>query len=170
MQVHQYLAVGFRLLAIVVFIYGLRQLIQFFAVVFTDSFAGLPASPPFFLAMAAIPLIVSAILWLFPTVLAKKVVPPSSDAAVIPEKSYSIFVALILTIGVYFLFYASVDLVYWITYAYLLSTTPESYDRTSDILQSNRANTTATVFEFAVALLIILRAKFLANFIYNAAK
>lgn len=170
MQLHQYLAVGLRLLAIVVFIYGLRQLATFFSVVLTDTFVGMTASPLFFLAMAAIPIIVSIGLWLYPSDIAKLVVPPTSDVSVVPEKSFSIFVALILTLGIYFLFYAAVDMVYWLTYGYLLLQNPEAYDRTSNIMQSNKANLAATLFELAVSMFLIFRAKFVANYIYGAAK
>jgi hypothetical protein len=167
MQVHQYLAIGFRLLSIILFIYSLRQVATFFAVAFTDTYGGMPASPAFFLAMAAIPLAVAALLWVFPTTISKKVVPPESDVSVVPEKSFSILVALVLTVGLYTFFYASVDAIYWVTYSHLLSSSPESYDRVSDVIQSNRANMLATALEFIAALVLIIRAKYIANFLYK---
>lgn len=170
MQVHQYLAIGFRLLAIVLFIYSLRQVATFFAVVFNDTYAGMPASPVFFLAMAAIPLVVALALWVFPITIAKKVVPPASEVSVVPEKTFSIFIALLLTVGVVILFYAVVDAIYWFTYAHLSSSNSEAYERASDVMQSNKANMLATAFEVVAALFIILRAKYLASFLYNAAK
>jgi hypothetical protein len=170
MQVYQYLAIGFRLLAIVIFIYSLKQWALFLAVVFTDVYAGMPASPYFFLAMAAIPLIAAAVLWLFPTKIAKKVVPPSSDVSVIPEKSFSIFVALLITFGVIVLFYVLVDVIYWATYLHLLTSNQEAYETASNAMQNNKANFIATTFELIAALFIISRAKYLASFLYNSAR
>ena len=170
MQAHQYLAIGFRLLAIVVFIYALRQLAMAFAVAFTDSYAGIPASSGVFLVLGLIPLLVAILLWAFPVTIAKKVIPAESEVSVVPEKTFSILVALVLTVGLYTIFYAAVDLVYWVTYAHLLASSPESYDRASDAFQENKASMLATAFEFMVSLFIILRAKFIASFLYRVAQ
>ena len=168
MQTYQYLAIGFRLLSIVFFIYSLKQVALFIAVLFTDTYAGMPASPFFFLAMAAIPLIVAAALWVFPAKIAKKVVPSTSQVTV--EKKFSIFVALLLTFGLIVLFYAIVDVIYWITYLHLLASNLETYELAVDVTQNDKANMLATAFELVAALFIISRAKYLANFLYNSAR
>ena len=116
----------------------------FIAVLFTDTYAGMPASPNFFLAMAAIPLIVSAMLWTFPTTIAKKVFPSASEVTVVPEKTFSIFVALLLTFGLIVLFYAIVDVIYWITYLHLLASNLETYELAVDVTQNDKANMLAT--------------------------
>lgn len=170
MQTYQYLAIGFRLLSIVFFIYSLKQVALFIAVLFTDTYAGMPASPFFFLAMAAIPLIVAAVLWVFPAKIAKKVVPSTSQVTVVPEKKFSIFVALLLTFGLIVLFYAIVDVIYWITYLHLLTSNLETYELAADVTQNDKANMLATAFELVAALFIISRAKYLANFLYNSAR
>lgn len=170
MKVHQYLAVGFRLLSIIVFIYSLRQVATFLSVVFTDTYSGMPASATFFLIMAVIPLGVAITLWIFPTTIAKKVVPPESEDSVVPEKTFSIMVALVITVGLYAFFYAAIDAIYWLTYSYLLSSSPDAYDWTSTAMDSDKANMLATALEFAASLAIILRAKYIANFLYRVAR
>lgn len=170
MKVHQYLAVGFRLLSIIVFIYSLRQVATFLSVVFTDTYSGMPASATFFLIMAVIPLGVAITLWIFPTTIAKKVVPPESEGSVVPEKTFSIMVALVITVGLYAFFYAAIDAIYWLTYSYLLSSNPDAYDWTSTAMDSDKANMLATALEFAASLAIILRAKYIANFLYRVAR
>ena len=170
MKTHQYLAVGFRLLAIVIFIYSLRQLATFIGATFYDAYGGMSFSPMFFLAIAIIPLVVSFLLWVFPTSIAKKVVPPESEITINPEKTFSILVGLILTVGLYTFFYATIDGIYWLTYLHLMSSTPEAYDQFSEVMQSNKANMLATIFEFLAALAIILRAKYIANFLYRVAR
>jgi len=170
MKVHQYLAVGFRLLSIIVFIYSLRQVATFLSVVFTDTYSGMPASATFFLIMAVIPLGVAITLWIFPTTIAKKVVPPESEDSVVPEKTFSIMVALVITVGLYAFFYAAIDAIYWLTYSYLLSSSPDAYDWTSTAMDSDKANMLATALEFAASLAIILRAKCIANFLYRVAR
>jgi hypothetical protein len=170
MKSHQYLAIGFRLLAIVIFIYSLRQIATLISVAFYDTYGGMQTSPLFFLVMAIIPLIVAFLLWVFPTTIAKKVVPPESEVSVVPEKSFSILIALILTVGLFTFFYAAIDGIYWLTYLHLMSSTPEAYDRTSEVIQNNRATILATAFEFVAALVIILRARYIANFLYRVAR
>lgn len=170
MKVHQYLAVGFRLLSIIVFIYSLRQVATFLSVVFTDTYSGMPASATFFLIMAVIPLGVAITLWIFPTTIAKKVVPPESEGSVVPEKTFSIMVALVITVGLYAFFYAAIDAIYWLTYSYLLSSSSDAYDWTSTAMDSDKANMLATALEFAASLAIILRAKYIANFLYRVAR
>ena len=152
------------------FIYSLRQLATFFAVVFTDTYEGLSVNLLFFLAMAAIPLCVSVLLWVFPTIIAKKVVPPETDVLLVPEKTFSILVALILTVGLYTFFYAAVDAIYWLTYSHLLSSNTEPQDLISSTVQSDKANMLATSFELITSLFIILRAKYIANFLYRVAR
>lgn len=170
MKVHQYLAVGFRLLSIIVFIYSLRQVATLLSVLFADSYGGMPTSPAFFLIMAVVPLGVAITLWMFPTTIAKKVVPPESDGSVVPEKTFSIMVALVITIGLYTFFYAAIDAIYWATYSYLLSSNPDAYDRASVAMYSDEANMFATALELFASLALILRAKYIANFLYKVAK
>ena len=87
-----------------------------------------------------------------------------------PEKSFSIFVALLITFGVIVLFYALVDVIYWTTYLHLLTSNQEAYETASDAMQDNKENIIATTFELIAALFIISRAKYLANFLYNSAR
>lgn len=67
-------------------------------------------------------------------------------------------------------FYAVIDGVYWLTYLHLMSSTPEAYDQASEVMQSNRAYTLSTALEFVLALVIILRARYIANFLYKVAR
>ena len=170
MKTHQYLAVGFRLLATVIFIYSLRQLAAFIGATFYGAYGVINFSAIFFLAMAVIPLAVAFLLWVFPTSIAKKVAPPESEITINPEKTFSILVGLILTVGLYTFFYAAIDGIYWLTYLHLMHSTPEAYDQFSEVMQSNRATMLATAFEFVAALAIILRAKYIANFLYRVAR
>lgn len=120
----------------------------------------------FFFSAWAIPLLSAIVLWTFPTKIAKKVVPPESDEMVIPEKTFSILVALIITVGLCTLFYALVDVVYWATYLHLKLKNPDLYNA----LHSENASIVATAFEVIAALTITLRARSISKFLYNAAK
>ncbi|MBE8719099.1 hypothetical protein [Cellvibrio polysaccharolyticus] len=166
MQAHQYLAIGLRLLAIGIFIYSLKQLTTVLTILFMDGYEDMKASPFFFFALWAIPSLAAAILWFFPTQISKHVIPPDLDNTVLPEKTFSILVSLILTVGLIALFYALVDVVYWSIYLHLFFNNPGLYASAFD----HQASIIATGFETVAALVILLRARTIAKFLYNVAR
>lgn len=80
MKTHQYLAIGFRLLAIVLFIFSLKEFTYFLDVVLNRDDWGDAVKPFLLLVIAVIPFLFSVVLWFIPTTIAMKVTPPESTA------------------------------------------------------------------------------------------
>lgn len=121
--------------------------------------------PFLLLASAVMPFLFSVVLWLFPTTIAMKVIPPESDVTVQAETPFNFLVVVVLAIGLFIFTRGLLDGFYWITYSHLMSNHLEY-----DVMQNNRANMMTTAVEFVFGLAMILRAKFIAGFLYRLAK
>lgn len=157
----QYMAIFVRLFSIFLFLHSLRQFGSVLEFVMFGTHGGIDVSMlgPI---LASIPWLVVAIaLWFFPSVIASKIATPIEEKdrhALSPPVLLSV---LLSALAVYFLYYALVDSIYWLTYWQVLRA-QDAIGLPGTFGPETIANIYATIFELVVSICILLNAKKLA--------
>ena len=158
MKSQHYLAIIVRLFAIALFVHGLRQCV-FVADVFYDGIAsGIRFPKVFTIATALVPMLFSVLLWFFPLTISKSIVSDEYNHEVKPLNPHSFLTVLIISLGLYFLFYAIVDSIYWVI-VYKASQIGDISGVPIGLGNENKANMYSTGLEFILAFGFIAKAK-----------
>lgn len=160
MRPTHYLAITVRIFSILLFLYGIRQS-SFLIELIGGGWNGFNVSWGFAITSTILPILVATYLWYFPMIVAKSILKPEIDQPIAPMDVQSILTVLILAIALYFLYYAIIDAVYWIT---LWQMTERSYSSEVPLYLNveNKANMVATAIELFVSISILLKARSLA--------
>lgn len=163
MKVHHYLAIIVRLFAVFLFLFSLKQTGLLFESALYGIVHGMTVSAwvPF---LSSIPwFVASAILWIFPLSISKKLVP--ADASESPENISPVAILSILlsAMSVYFLYYAIIDVLYWITYWQVIQQ-PE-YGSLASMSAEHKANIAATALEMFASLVLLFNSKRVATWL-----
>tara|TARA_B110000211_G_C14053421_1_gene542216 strand:+ start:1701 stop:1979 length:279 start_codon:yes stop_codon:yes gene_type:complete len=84
MKSSHYLAIAVRLFAIMLFIYGIGQLLPIFELIATGTINEMIVSPFFAIAASIIPILLSVVLWVLPLSVSSAILKPEMDRDVIP--------------------------------------------------------------------------------------
>jgi hypothetical protein len=102
-----------RLFAIALLIYGIGRLeLAASILAYNENVVG--PSLFFSLSSSIVPILISIMLWHFPLTVAKKILPPSSEAPT-NISPHAFLTVIVIGIGIYTLYYAIVDSVFWLT-------------------------------------------------------
>ncbi len=161
MRPSQYLAIAVRIFSILLFLYGVRQS-SFVIGLIGDGDTGVTASWAFAITSALLPIVVSIVLWCFPCAVANAIVKPEINDPIEPMGAQSVLTVLVLAIGLYALYYAIIDAVYW-------ATLWQMAERSGDMEASfylgpeNKANMVATAVELFISVVILMKARSVAH-------
>ena len=164
MQIHQYLAIGLRIFAVALFIYGIQftgSVIELFRF---GTVSGIEASALFIILNPIVPWVIAALLWLFPVTIAKSFLSPSLDSKVEPISNPTILAVFIAAIGLYVFAFGVIDMSYWVTILYLMA------QSNSEIPNDTKANITATVLQLIFSSLLIARCRTVSGYINRVSK
>ena len=162
-----YFGLMIRLFAIALFIYGVGRL-EFVISYTTYSEASPGPGMLFSLSSSVLPVLISVILWFFPLTFAKKILPMTegSESSISP---HSLLTVLVLSIGLYTLYYAIVDSMFWITYANIF--VKDEFGSISKVLSNeNKSSIVTTIIELALALILVVRAKTISYFMMKVTR
>ena len=103
-------------------------------------------------------ILLALILWKFPLIIAKKIAkfPAIDDSEVNSEDADRLLQTGLFILGVYFLFYAISDLVFW---SYMLGTTSSQYSGELELTLEQKSAITSTIVEMGMALILTLGSK-----------
>ncbi len=149
MQPIHIMAIIVRLFAVGLFIYSIERA----ALIVVSK----PAGAYFYLYYLAVfsGLIASILLWIFPTLISKKIVPLKPKSLSHKELNLNDWYRLaFVTLGMYLLLNAISDLFYWLTYLFYLKQQAMGYSFTVDTPE-NKASIIASFFEFSLAVIFI---------------
>ena len=170
MKAHHYLAIGIKLFAIILIVYSIKQSEIIFDILFNENSVYAEASPTVISLNIVIPILISIGLWFFPGTIAKSILTPDLDQPVEPLSPNSFLAALISGIGLFVLFNATIDIIYWSIFNHLVSEMGMYGAAKGDLTPDAEANIWATGFEFVFSLILIFKSKSIAHLILKVAK
>jgi hypothetical protein len=147
-------AIIIRLFAVFITIYAIRNLLSISFYYADDTYS---TAVWISWGFSILFFITAIILWTFPNLIAKKII--SWDVEETNKEKTSaeeIEVVGFSLIGLFYLYYAISDLVYWAIFTLFIQ---KSYDVPVDLSIEQKVNIIVTVVEFLFALIIILRAR-----------
>lgn len=169
MKSSHYLAIAVRLFSIVLFIYALRQSTMLIEVFTNGSINDIPVSIMFMLVTSIFPLVIAILLWYFPLSVSRSILKPDIDQPIEAMNAQSILTVLVLAIGLYVLYFAASDSIYWATLWHMSS--QSNYSEAPLYLGGdNKANMVTTAVELAASIAIILKARTLSSRMLQVAK
>ena len=158
MKSHHYLAIIIRLFSIVLLAYSLRQWVFAIEILINGEASGIRFPAMFAVATALIPMLFAILLWKFPLTISKTIVSDEYNQEIKPLNAQSFLAVLIISLGVYFLFYAVIDSIYWLT-IYKATQVGTSSGASIGLSEDNTANMVATAVELILAFVLIAKAK-----------
>lgn len=161
MKMEQYVAIAVRLFAIGLAIYSIKTLPGMIAFYHQE---GTESAMYAFIGISILILFIAAFLWKFPLSTASKIIPRAA-----PESSQSynwseqgILTCGFIILGVYFLYYAVSDSIYWF---YIWHYSQSVNGIRIELSPFQVASIITTVFEFFIAIALILGSRGVANII-----
>ena len=164
MQIHQYFAIGLRIFAVALLIYGIQfigPVIEYFRF---GTVSGIDVSLLFIVLNPIVPWIIASLLWLFPISIAKSFLAPSLDSKVEPISNLSIMTVFVAGIGLYVFSFGVIDMSYWLTIFFLIAQSD------SEIPNDTKAGLIATTLQLGFSLLLIIKCRTVSNYINRVAR
>lgn len=169
MKSSDYLAVAVRLFAIMLFIYGLRQFLPMVEIIASGTINGMAVSPFFAIATSSIPILFSIVLWFFPLSVSSSILKPEMDRDVVPLTQGSWLVVILIGIGLYTLYYAISDSMFWLYFLHMSS--QSTFSDTPLVMRGeDKANLVISFMEVMASLFLILKSKSISVFILRVSK
>ena len=157
MKPTHYFAILVRLFAIVLAIYAVRQSSFLVEVLNNGGVQGYGLPLAFAWASTLVPLLVSLCLWFFPMTVSRLIIRPELDQSFEPVGLKGLLTVLVLGIGLYVLYFAVSDTVYWLT---LWQMSHDDYsDSTLYLGSDSKAAMVTTAIELVLAFVLVARAR-----------
>lgn len=169
MKSSHYLAIAVRLFSVALFLYALKNSLMLVEVISSGTINGIPASTVFILTTTLSPLAAAILLWLFPFSVTNLILKPETDLPVEPMGPAPLLTVLIISIGIYTLFYAIIDSIYWLNFWHLNSRN-QVLSGPIPLGDPSKANMIATAFELAISMALVFKAKTLAFYTLKFSK
>lgn len=165
MKPTHYFAIMIRLFAIALAVYAIRQSSVLFELLTNGSIQDFELSIVFVLVTVLCPLVVSILLWFFPMTVSASIIRPELDQSFEPTGAAGLLTVLVLAIGLYVLYFAISDSVYWLT---LWQMSRDNYSEAALYLGAeSKANMIATGIELLLAVVLVARARTVSGFMLN---
>lgn len=161
MKASHYLAIGIRLFSVALCLYTLQQSSILIEVLISGGINGVETSILFVLSTTVLPILAAAMLWCFPLTLSRSILKPEVDQPVECLSAQSVLTVLILAIGLYTMFYAVIDSIYWTTLWHMSSESQHS-SAPIQLSEESKANMLATAIELTASIAILLKARSLS--------
>ncbi|MBL4882835.1 MAG: hypothetical protein JKX82_16280 [Oleispira sp.] len=166
MRSSHYLAIAVRIFALMLFIYGLRQMFPVLELFLLGTVNGMEVSPFFVIVTSIIPILFSIVLWLFPLSISASILKPEMDLDVVPLSQGDWLVVLLIGLGLYTLYLAISDSIFWLYLLHISSLSNSSLEMRVE----DKANLVISLLEVTVSIFLILKAKTMATFILKTTK
>ena len=166
MKSSHYLAIAVRIFALMLFIYGLRQMFPVLELFLLGTVNGMEVSPFFVIVTSIIPILFSIVLWLFPLSISASILKPEMDLDVVPLSQGDWLVVLLIGLGLYTLYLAISDSIFWLYLLHMSSLSNSSLEMRVE----DKANLVISLLEVTVSIFLILKAKTMATFILKTTK
>lgn len=166
MKSSHYLAIAVRLFALMLFIYGLRQMFPVLELILLGTVNGMEVSPFFVIVASIIPISFSIVLWLFPLSVSASILKPEMDLDVLPLSQRDCLVVLLIGLGLYTLYLSISDSIFWLYLLHMSSLNNPSLDMRVE----DKANLVISLLEVTVSVCLILKAKAIATVMLKITK
>ena len=123
----------------------------------------------FAITSSVLPMLVASILWLFPMMASSYILKPEMDQPLEPMNSHAILTVLVLAIGLYSLYYAISDSIYWLTF-WRVAERSQEHIGALYLGAENEASMVATVVELMVSIALLAKARTIASSMLRIAK
>ncbi|KZZ45712.1 hypothetical protein A3759_09005 [Thalassolituus sp. HI0120] len=153
----KYLAIGVRLFAIALAVSAIKNSYYFIQAVI-ENFGGFNHWPSWFITSVIVPIAFTVILWRFPLLVSHKIIKPELDDKLNPLTVQAFVQVMVAGLGLYFLFYAMVDVIYYLT-LFWLSNQPADPDAFMYMNSDTKANIVATAIELLVSAFILFKCR-----------
>ncbi len=164
MKLHHYFAIGIKLFAIALYIYGLRYIGPIIEIFRTGSLNSLYVNDYFFSINLVVTWAIALVLWMHPVALAKMFLSKELDLEVEPMATPMIMATLVAGIGLFVFCHGAIDIMYWAVNWYLVSNN-DAYVSNPDMM----GNTVATIFQLLFSSLMIIKCRTIASYINKVA-
>ena len=166
MRIHHYFAIGLKIFALVLFIYGVTYAAPLIELYTTGNVNGLQADVSYYAINLALIIFVAAYLWLFPVSTSKWFLGAQQNQEVVPLPKQDTLAIFIIAIGLYVFAWGIVDIVYWASYLYI----GLKFDPSAETLSpESKANIVATIIQLVLGMGLILKSKTLSAEILKVA-
>jgi len=169
MKSSHYLAIAVRLFAIMLFIYGIGQLLPIFELIATGTINEMIVSPFFAIAASIIPILLSVVLWVLPLSVSSAILKPEMDRDVIPLSQGNWLAIILIGIGLHTLYYAIVDSMFWLYFLHMSSQNALS-DVSLIMSGEDKANLVISIIEVITSLFLVLKSKTISKYILKISK
>lgn len=159
-----YLGLAVRIFALFLFVYSLAGIVQFFSLRAT----GVPYGSSFLAALVfnVLPIVLSIYLWFFPLTVAHTLLS-KEDKEFEPINPKSLLTILIASIGLFFLYKAITDGVFWLSF-HAVSSNETAYLTGMD--GGDKAAIISTIIELVFALLLVAKCRSIAGLMARTAR
>ncbi len=170
MPAHLLLAIGLKLFSLVLLSIAVRYSPYIFEVFRDGGINGMEVSLGHIVSSVLVPLLLAGLLWFFPVNTARSLIPPESDKSLTGFNVQSLFIVLLITLGLYVLSYAISDVIYWAIALHLSN--PNDPVTTAGFAFSgeNKASVVATIFELAFGAYLTFKPRSLAQVLMRVAR
>lgn len=169
MKPQYYLAIAVRLFAIFLFLYSMQQS-RMLLELLINGYVNDVALPIWFgIVVSLLPLAVSLVLWFFPLTVSQLILTEEINQPFEPINIQPLLTVLIIAIGLFFIYYAISDSIYWATILKMSSMGAVNGTKISPPDETN-AYVLSTIIELVMALLFIFKANTLAFHLLKVAK
>jgi hypothetical protein len=157
MKTQHYLAVFIKLFALILFLYFLKEFLFVIQLGLENIW--------YELISFSIGMVASILLWMFPLTVSKTIVKPEINKEINPIGAKEFLTLLVITLGLFTLFYAISDTVYWVlVYKIMEGEIP------SGVVAENTANMIATAVELLLSLLLITKSKNIVSYLLSTVR
>jgi len=160
MKPTHYFAVLIRLFAIALIVFTVRQSSVLVDALTGNDLQGYEVSLVFAWISVLCPLLVSLLLWFFPMTVAASIIRPELDKAFEPMGAANFLTVLVLAIGLYVIYFAISDTIYWLTLWQM--STGSNYLESSPFGAESKAAMFTTGIELVLASLFVFRARYVS--------
>ena len=159
MSIHHYFAIGLKMLALVLFIYGGTYAASLIDLYTTGTVNGLQAEVSYYAINFALIILGATYLWLFPVSTSKWFLGAQQNQEVVPLPKQDTLAIFIIAIGLYVFAWGIIDIVYWASYLHI----GLKFDPSAETLSpESKANMVATITQLVLGMGLILKSKTLS--------
>ncbi|PAV25760.1 hypothetical protein CF392_09545 [Tamilnaduibacter salinus] len=116
-----------------------------------------------------VPLIVALTLWIFPSVVAGKIVKPEIDKPAEPIQPLAILTVVVVSLGLFVLSYAVPDMLYWSTIVGMTQQA-EFGEPAFSLGKEGTGNVLATVAELLIGLGLVFKGRTVSEVLFRVAR
>ena len=169
MKANHYIAIGIRFFSVFLFLAALREALHFPELFMNGTINGMQAKPSYSVLSFLVTCLCALILWLFPSIIANSIIRAEMNQEVKPMNPLDFATVVVAGLGLYFLYYAVSDAVYWLTVVNIGQQT--AYGTLPFVLDNySKAAIVSTGVEFIISGLLVVKARVISKLIFRVVR